>query len=355
MKAAVIREFGPPEVLRIEELQEPRPGPQEVVVQVRAVRVGGLLDVGTRAGRNPFARITFPHVLGSDFAGEVVEVGSDDVQFAAGDRVAGVPFITCGLCHACSIGRDDACPKAQLIGVHRQGSYADLVAVPDRVLRRIQDNITFEQAAAMAVSGPVAVTQLQIAALKPGDWVLVTAAASGLGLVTSLVAKRLGARVIATSRKEWKREMLQDHGLEAVLDTESTEFVDRVRELTGGEGVAIAIDNTSSAALFAKLAAVLSRLGVIVTSGALAAETVPLDMRSLYLKSQSVIGIRTHTRAGLDGFWRLAQDGIEARVDNTYPLEDVVEAHRYVEAERNFGRVLLTVNSAAQRAPSTER
>jgi NADPH:quinone reductase-like Zn-dependent oxidoreductase len=345
MKAAVIHEFGPPEVLRIEDVPEPHPGPQEVVVRVRAVRVGGLLDVGTRAGRNPFARITFPHILGSDFAGEVLEVGSDEVQLGRGDRVAGVPFITCGLCHACSIGRDDACPKAHLVGVHRQGSYADLVAVPAKVLRRIPDKVSFEQAAAMAVSGPVAVTQFEIAALKPGDWVLVTAAASGLGLVTSLVAKRLGARVIATSRKQWKRDMLKGHGLEAVLDTDSSDFVERVRELTGGEGVAIAIDNTSSAALFAKLGAVLSRLGVIVTSGALVAETVPLDMRSLYLKSQSVIGIRTHTQAGLDGFWRFAQEGIEARVDKTFPLEQVVEAHQYVEAERNFGRVLLTVGA----------
>jgi NADPH:quinone reductase-like Zn-dependent oxidoreductase len=344
MKAAVIHEFGPPEVLRIEEVPEPRPGPQEVIIRVRAVRVGGLLDIGTRAGRNPFARISFPHVLGADFAGDVFEVGSDDVQFAVGERVAGVPFITCGLCHPCSIGRDDACAKAQLVGVHRQGSYAELVAVPAKVLRRIPDNVSYEQAAAMAVSGPVALTQLQIAGLKPGDWVLVTAAASGLGLVTSLVAKRLGARVIATSRKEWKREMLQGHGLEAVLDTEAPDFVERVDKLTQGEGVAIAIDNTSSATMFTKLCAVLSRLGVIVTSGALVAETVSLDMRALYLKSQSVLGVRTHTQSGLDGFWRLAQDGIQARVDRTFPLEHVVEAHHYVEAERNFGRVLLTVN-----------
>jgi NADPH:quinone reductase-like Zn-dependent oxidoreductase len=344
MKAAVIHEFGPPEVLRIEDVPEPRPGPQEVLVRVKAIRVGGLLDVGTRAGRNPFARITFPHILGADFAGEVVELGSSDVQLVIGDRVAGVPFISCGRCHACSIGRDDACPTAQLVGVHRQGSYAELVSVPAKVLRRIPNKIDFEQAAAMAVSGPVALTQLEVGGLKPGDWVLVTAAASGLGLVTAMVAKRLGARVIASSRKDWKREMLQGHDLAAVLDTDSPDFVARVGELTQGEGVAIAIDNTSSAAMFAKLLAVLSRLGVIVTSGALVAETVPLDMRSLYLKSQSVIGIRTHTQAGLDGFWRLAEDGIEARVDKTFPLEDVVEAHLYVEAEKNFGRVLLTVD-----------
>src|SRR5205823_12054867 len=115
-------------------------------------------------------------------------------------------------------------------------------------------------------------------------------------------------------------------------------------ELTHGEGVAIAIDNTSSATMFAKLCAVLSRLGVIVTSGALAAETVPLDMRVLYQKSQSVIGVRTHTQAGLDGFWRLAREGMEAHVDRTFPLHEVVQAHRYVEEERNFGRVLLTLD-----------
>ncbi len=355
MKAAVIREFGPPEVLRIEEVPEPRPGEGEVLVRVRAVRVGGLLDVGTRAGRNPFARISFPHILGSDFAGDVAEVGSSGLGFTVGERVAGVPFISCGSCEACASGRDDACATAELVGVHRQGSYAELVSVPAKVLRRIPDRIGYEQAAALAVSGPVALTQLQIAGLRPGAWVLVTAAASGLGLVTSLVARELGARVIATSRKEWKREMLRGRGLDAVLDTDSAGFAEQVVELTGGRGVAIAIDNTSSAAMFAKLSAVLSRLGVIVSSGALVAETVPLDMRSLYLKSQSVIGVRTHTQAGLDGFWRLAGGGVDAHVDTTFPLEAVVEAHRYVQEERNFGRVLLTLDGEQGTASASSR
>jgi NADPH:quinone reductase-like Zn-dependent oxidoreductase len=341
MKAAVIHEFGPPEVLRIEEAAKPQRAAGEVLVRVRAVRVGGLLDVGTRAGRNPFARLTFPHILGADFAGDVVE---GDGGFSPGDRVAVVPFIPCGHCPACSMGRDDACPNAQLIGVHRQGSYAEFVSVPAKVVRRIPPSMGYEQAAALALSGPVAVTQLQVAGLRKGDWVVVTAAASGLGLVTSFVAQTLGARVIACSRKEWKREVLRGHGFEAVLNTDDDGFVDQVKELTAGRGVAIAIDNTSSTSMFVKLCAVLDRLGVIVCSGALAAETVPLDMRSLYLKSQSVIGIRTHTQASLDGFWQMVKDGIETRIDRSFPLDDVAEAHRYVEAEKNFGRVLLTID-----------
>lgn len=345
MKAAVIHEFGSPDVLKIEDAPEPRPAAGEVLVRVHAVRIGGLLDIGTRAGRNPFARLTFPHILGSDFAGEVVEIGEGANQLGIGDRVAGTPFVTCGRCHACMIGRDDACPKAQLVGVHRQGSYAELVSVPAKIVRRVPSTISDEQAAAMALSGPVAFTQFRITNLKPGDWVLVTSAASGLGLVTALVAKRLGARVIATSRKDWKREMLRGHGLEAVLDTGDAAFFDQVMELTGGEGVAIAIDNTSSADMFAKLCAVIGRLGVIVCSGAQVAEIVALDMRAMYLKSQSVIGVRTHTQSALDGFWKMAGDGIEALVDRTFPLEQVAEAHRYVEAEKNFGRVLLTIGS----------
>lgn len=343
MKAAVIHEFGPADVLRIEDATEPKLAAGEVLVRVHAVRVGGLLDIGTRAGRNPFARLTFPHILGSDFAGEVVETGDGVSDLKAGDRVAVSPFVPCGKCHACIVGRTDGCSNAQLIGVHRQGSYAELVSAPAKVVRRIPDQLSYEQAAALALSGPVAFTQMKLAGLNTGDWVIVTAAASGLGLVTSLVAQTLGGRVIASSRKEWKRDVLRGHGFEAVLNTDDDAFVDQVKELTGGRGVAIAIDNTASTSMFTKLCASLDRLGVIVCSGALAAETVPLDLRSMYLKSQSVIGIRTHTEAALDGFWSLVQRGIETRIDRTFPLDDVADAHRYVEAEKNFGRVLLTI------------
>ena len=211
-------------------------------------------------------------------------------------------------------------------------------------MRTIPPSLPYEQAAALALSGPVAFTQFSVAGLKSGDWVLVTAAASGLGLVTALVAKALGARVIATSRKDWKRDMLQARGFDAVLDTEDEAFGNQVGELTQGQGVTIAVDNTSSATMFPKVQGALGRLGVLVSSGAQVAEPVPLDLRSLYLKSQSIVGIRTHTLAALDGFWRLAENGLETLVDRTFPLDEVGDAHRYVEAEMNFGRVVLTID-----------
>jgi len=344
VKAAVIHEFGPPEVLKIEDVPAPSPASGEVLVRVRAVRVGGMLDIGTRAGRNPFARLTFPHVLGSDFAGDVVEVGGGVTTLQRDDRVAVSPFITCGECPACRSGREYGCPNAQLVGVHRPGSYAELTAVPAKVVRRIPEGMTYAQAAALALSGPVACTQFSVVGLKKDDWVLVTAAASGLGLVTAQVARALGARVIATSRKDWKREELRKRGFANVLDTEDEGFAAQVGELTGGAGVAIAIDNTASAAMFPKVCASLARLGVIVSSGAQVAELVPLDVRSLYLKSQSIIGIRTHTQAALDGFWALAAGGFETLVDREFALEEVAEAHRYVQAEKNFGRVLLKLD-----------
>src|SRR2546422_2443694 len=188
MKAVVIHEFGPADVLKVEDAVAPTPAEGEVLVRVHAVRVGGLLDIGTRAGRNPFARLAFPHILGADFAGDVVEVGEAVSGLKVGDRVAVSPFVACGKCPACLSERDYGCSSAQLIGVHRPGSYAELVSVPAKVVRRIPDAVTYEQAAAMALSGPVAFTQFSAVGLKPGDWGIVTAGASRPGLVPSLGA-----------------------------------------------------------------------------------------------------------------------------------------------------------------------
>jgi NADPH:quinone reductase-like Zn-dependent oxidoreductase len=340
MKAAVIYSFGPPEVLRIEEVADPVLEAGDGLVRVRAVRVGGLLDVGTRAGRNHFATISFPHILGSDFAGNVVSIGKDVSGFTPGEPVAAIPFMVCGQCVECLADREYACPRLTIVGIHRQGSYAELCSVPAPLLSRIPDGVTYEDAAALAVSGPVALTQMRIAGLHANDWVLIAAGTSGLGAVTIQVAKLLGARVIATSRKDWKLVELEKLGVIA-LNSDSDQFTARVMDLTAGEGVKIAVDNIASATLFEKLMSVLARGGTLISSGAAAAEVVSIDLRRLYTMSQRIIGVRTLTRGSVRDFWRLSERGIRPPIDRVFSLRAVSDAHRRIEAQENIGRVLV--------------
>jgi NADPH:quinone reductase-like Zn-dependent oxidoreductase len=132
-------------------------------------------------------------------------------------------------------------------------------------------------------------------------------------------------------------------GLDAVLDTDAPDFFESVMAITGGEGVRIAIDNIASSTMWPKVMTVLAPGGTVVSSGALAAEIVPLDLRSLYTKSQSVIGIRTATHSGIRGFWELAKHGIHPLIDRTFPFARIADAHSYVEAQSNLGRVLVTM------------
>lgn len=342
MKVAVFHQFGPPEVLKYEAWPDPEPpGPDDVIVRVGAVSVGRLLDIGTRAGNNRYFPGKMPHILGSEHAGQVVEVGSSVRHLSPGDRVAVFNCVTCGVCRFCQAGHDDACPQMELIGVHRQGAYAELTRVPAINVRAIPDELSFPEAAALALAGPVAWTQLNMAGLRPGDWVLVNAAASGLGSMTTVVAKHLGARVIGTSRKEWKRKELLKLGIDGALDATSPEFVTNVREMTSGEGVQIVVENISSAELWPSLLSALARRGTVISSGAFVGEQLPLDLRSLYQQSQRIVGVKTANKHGVGAFWDLVAPHVRPVLDRSFALAEAASAHRHIEASDNLGRVVL--------------
>ncbi|WP_255308493.1 alcohol dehydrogenase catalytic domain-containing protein [Streptomyces marincola] len=345
-RSMVLRRFGDPETaLELTERHPvPAPGRGEVLIAVRAVSVGRTLDLATRAGLPPFApQVRLPHVLGADHVGEVVAHGDGVGGPALGTRVAVFPVVCCGRCDACAAGRTELCGGMELIGVHRPGAYAGYCRVPAANVRPVPEDMSDGAACALALNGPVAHRQLEVAGVEQGDWVLVNGAAGGLGTALCAVALHRGLRVLACARQPWQREALRTLGVQAALDPGADDFAAAVGSLTDGRGVAAVVDNLATQELAAALPAVLAPGGALVCSGALGAGTARLDLRALYLRSQRVLGVRTARLTDVDATWAAAAGGLRPVVDErrAFGVEDAAEAHRYLDEGRNFGRVVL--------------
>ncbi len=346
MPAVVFRQFGPPEVLHVEEVSTPEPAPDEVLVQVRAVAVGRYLDVSARAGLHPFPGYRFPHILGAEHAGVIAAVGSAVEESRIGQRVAGFPNISCGRCPRCLTGEDDLCSQLQLLGMHRPGAYAAYVAVPARNVREVPSHIEPEPATALALAGAVILNQLAVCRFVPGQWVLVQGAAGALGLLSCSMIHHLGGRVIAMSRTAEKREQLAGLGFDAVLDPTATDVASTVLDLTSGAGADIVIDNLGDPASWATSVAVLASGGRLVSSGAFLGHDLPLDLRSLYIRGQHIIGVRTGNRASVEALWELVEAGYQPpSLCEAFEFTEAAEAHRLLEDNRNVGRVTLVAPS----------
>jgi NADPH:quinone reductase-like Zn-dependent oxidoreductase len=344
MRAIVIRQHGGPEVLELADLPVPEPSRGEALVRVKAVSVGGFLDVSNRMGRVAFARYSFPHVLGSEHAGEVAAFGpGTDTALSAGDQVAVSNRIACGSCANCQAGRDEACINLGVIGVTMPGAYAEYSVVPLENLRRLPASMSHVEASAMIVNGPLAQRQLDLAGAKEGDWVIIQAAASASGSMALRSAQHRGCRVIATSRQAWKRERLAELGADVVLDPGQEDFATAVKNAAGANGADVAIINIGDPRLWEQTVESVGNRGRIVTSGANFGERVAFNARTFYERNQTIIGVRTANRESTERCWAEIERGLRPVVDEIFPLQQVAQAHRRVEAGMNVGRVVLTV------------
>ncbi len=331
MRAVVIHEHGPVDVLKIEDVPVPDPEESEVRIRVGAVSVNSFLDVSNRAGHVPYATYSFPHILGVEHTGVVDSVG------------AGAPE---WMTPRTRVVVQAAYPKPDgsigLIGVHRAGSAAEYSVVPAAAVRPLPDDVSFIDGAALALNGPLAVRQLERADFQPGEWVLVQAAASASGTMMIRVVQQLGGKVIASSRSAGKRDRLTDLGVDHVLDSSSPTFVSDVRSITEG-GTDLAIDNIGNGELWRQTIASLRDGGRVVTSGARFGGEVPLDVRDLYTRNLAVLGVRTYNPPAANRLWELVGQGLRPVIDRVYPIEQVKEAHRSIEDQTNVGRVVLSV------------
>lgn len=340
MLAVVVRRTGGPEVLELEEWPDPSPAADEVLIGVRAVTVGRTLDVEARARGADF-HAKLPRIPGSDPAGVVLEVGSAVSRFAPGDRVVCTSTLFCGVCGPCLAGETHACVDHRVVGVHVDGGDAERVAVPQGTVEPIPDGVSFEEAAAMAVSYPVAWNLLtRRARVQPGERVLVMGAAGGLGIAGVLVARALGAHVIAAASSDSKLERVR-----ALLGADETINYSRPGWAEGIADVGVVFENISSPGLFEEALGTLALYGRLVTCGAHGGGVVSLDVRRLYRRRLSVIGDTGASVEAIREVFAAVADGTlpPPPVFHRFPLREVAAAHAAAAGRELFGRAILTI------------
>ncbi|AII11016.1 quinone oxidoreductase family protein [Rhodococcus opacus] len=341
MSAMVFREFGEPEVLQMETMPVPPVGPDDILVKVGAVSIGRLLDLAARSGKHPYAKFTFPHVLGAEHAGTVAALGSDVNSVAVGDHVAIFNVVILQEDEYTRSGRADISPNVEIIGTHRPGAYAEYSVVPAANASVVPDGVGPQQAAALASVGAVAANQFaRVGGIDKDSRVIVQGATSALGLTTALLAKHLGAQVVVTSRHESKRERLRELGFDHVFDATSPDFSELVRAALGG-GADVVVDNLGAPEVWEHGFDSLKPGGAIVSSGAFLGHTVPLNLLKLYSTGIRIIGVRTGCPESVSSLWTEVGNGFRTVVDRSFSLKDAAEAHRYVEHGSNVGKVVL--------------
>lgn len=342
MRAVVFREFGPPDVLRVESTPTPAPGPGELLVRVAAVSIGRLLDVVARAGHHPWARFEFPHILGAEHSGVVVGAGAGGHSFEIGDRVAVFPTIRSSEHSADTGSFGELDLDATVIGTHRPGAYAEYTVVPAANAHQVPAGVSAAEAAAVALAGTVALTQfVRVGGVGAGTRVLVPGASSALGCTTALLARHLGADVVVTSRDLRKRAQLTSHGFDHVLDSTAPDYPAQVMAAFAGRGPDVIVDNLGDATLWLQHLEILAPGGAVVSSGALLGAEMSIDLRRLYRLSQRIIGVRSGSLEEFHQLWTLVEGGFRPVIDQVFPLDEAASAHERVENDENVGRILL--------------
>ena len=325
MKAIRIHEEGGPEVLRLDEVDEPRPGPGEVLVRLRAASLNHL-DCWLRQG---LPSVPKPRILGADGAGVVAGLGEGVDGFEEGQPVLLNP------------GLDDG---MRIVGEHMDGTHAELIAVPAENVHPIPDGLSFEEAAAFPLVFETAYRMLVTKArLAEGEWVLIWGIGAGVATAALAIAKALGARAIVTSSSEEKLARARALGADEAVDT-NADVAAEVKRMTGNRGVDVVVEHVGEATWRTSLQ-VARPEGRIAVCGATSGANPPANLHRIFWKQLTVYGSTMGTAADFAGVYDLVASG-RARpvVDRVFPLEEAAAAHEYLESGRQFGKVVLRID-----------
>jgi NADPH:quinone reductase len=320
VKAAVYYQPGGPEVFRYEDVPDPIPGLDGVLIRVEAISVEG----GDTLHRAHGQISTAPHIVGYQAAGTVLTVGSRVTRFRPGDRV---------------------------VTVGTEGSHAELRAVPAQFCWAIPPGLSSDQAACVPIAYGTAHDALfEFGRLQRGETVLVQAGAGGVGIAAIQLAKRADARVLATASTDSRLERLTEFGLDHGINYRATDFPDQVYRITGGHGADVILDSVGGQTLRDSLRCLAYRGRCVSVGDAGRQHGTPIDISTLrpgnqtltgyFLGAELATGQRAHTMiTRLLG--DVASGDLRVVIDRTFPLDQAAAAHAYIENRQAFGRVLL--------------
>jgi NADPH:quinone reductase-like Zn-dependent oxidoreductase len=338
MKAVRIHQFGGPEVLTYEDVPDPKPRKDQVLVRVRACAMNHL-DIFVRTG---LPGVNPPHILGSDIAGEIVEVGEYIGDFKPGTRVLLAPMHFCNRCAICVAGLQNQCRQFTALGFLVDGGNCELIAVPAVNVIPIPDSLDFNEAASVPLVFLTAWHMLVgRGGIRPGQTVLILGANSGVGIAAIQIAKMFHARVITTAGDERKMERARELGADFVIDHYKQKISQEVRKITNFEGVDIVIEHVGHATWDESVKS-LKPGGTLVTCGATTGPKVDLDLRFLFSRQLSLFGSYMGTMSELhEVLGHVFAGRLKPVIDRTFPLSEIRNAHEYMEKSQMFGKILL--------------
>lgn len=337
-------------ILKIKEIDDPKPKANEVVIQVKAAALN-YDDIWGMRGKP--LQVPLPHISGTDAAGEVVAIGDDVKNTKIGDRVVSHGNLTCRTCKACNEGREYDCPKRLVWGFQTGplwGGYCEFTHLPEVNAVRIPSNISYEEAAAasmtMMTSWHILVGRAKI---RPGDTVLVMGGSSGMGVFGIQIAKLFGCDVITTASPQ-KLERCLEIGADYAIDHRKEDWYkdvykisnDLAKEKGKSRGIDVIYEHIGGSHWNKELT-LLKYGGTLVTTGATTGYDVKTDLRHIFFKGTNILGATQGTRAELEqGLYWMSQNKIKAIIDSEYTFEDAVEAHtKMLKGKGMFGKIIM--------------
>jgi zinc-binding alcohol dehydrogenase/oxidoreductase len=334
MKAIVLRELGEPENLKLEDAPDPQPGPNEVVVRLKAAALNHR-DVWIRRGL--YAGIRLPIILGSDGAGEVAAVGAGVDPSLVGRAVVIDPSL--------DWGPDERVqgPNYRILGLPDDGTHAEMIKVPASNVHPKPEALSFEEAAAIPLAGLTAYRAVvSRARVQSGETVLVTGIGGGVSSFALQIATRLGARVFVTSGSDEKLARARELGAAGGANYRTQDWGKEITALTG-HGPDVVIDSVGGET-FNKAIEIVKPGGRIVTYGATTGPAPKVEVRRIFFKQLNILGSTMgHAREFAD-MLKLYEGGeLRPVVDKVFPLAEAAAAHQRMEEAGQFGKIVLRI------------